>query len=109
MNTEQILMCVVALILGMLLANMLKSVSSCKNLIEGQIYHGGICRMRPDFRNTTIDTRFLREDCENQSVQNSAHLCTMTSGCQYCLLNENNTIKTDTCVTGTSVLDNSER
>ena len=35
MNTEQILMCVVALILGMLLANMLKSVCGCKNIIEG--------------------------------------------------------------------------
>ena len=36
MNNEQILMCVVALVLGMLLANMLKSVCGCKNLIEGQ-------------------------------------------------------------------------
>ena len=36
MKTEQILMCVVALVLGMLLANMLKSVCGCKNLIEGQ-------------------------------------------------------------------------
>jgi len=35
MNTEQIIMCVVALILGMLLANMLKSVCGCK-LVEGQ-------------------------------------------------------------------------
>ena len=35
MNTEQILMCVVALILGMLLANMLKSVCGCK-VVEGQ-------------------------------------------------------------------------
>ena len=34
MNTEQILICVVALILGMLLANMLKSVCGCK-LVEG--------------------------------------------------------------------------
>ena len=34
MNTEQILMCVVALILGMLLANMLKDVYGCK-LVEG--------------------------------------------------------------------------
>lgn len=34
MNTEQILMCVVALILGMLLANMLKSVCGCK-VVEG--------------------------------------------------------------------------
>jgi len=35
MNNEQILMCVVALILGMLLANMLKSVCGCK-VVEGQ-------------------------------------------------------------------------
>ena len=42
MNTEQILMCVVALILGMLLANMLKSVCGCKNLIEGQIHGSGV-------------------------------------------------------------------
>tara|TARA_B100000575_G_C22570892_1_gene361423 strand:- start:69 stop:353 length:285 start_codon:yes stop_codon:yes gene_type:complete len=35
MKTEQILMCVVALVLGMLLANMLKSVCGCK-VVEGQ-------------------------------------------------------------------------
>ena len=35
MNNEQILMCVVALILGMLLAHMLKSVCGCK-VVEGQ-------------------------------------------------------------------------
>lgn len=35
MKTEQILMCMVALILGMLLANMLKSVCGCK-VVEGQ-------------------------------------------------------------------------
>ena len=35
MKTEQILMCVVALILGMLLANMLKNVCGCK-VVEGQ-------------------------------------------------------------------------
>ena len=34
MNTEQILMYVIALILGMLLANMLKNVCGCK-LMEG--------------------------------------------------------------------------
>jgi len=37
MNNEQILMCVVALILGMLLANMLKSVCGCK-VVEGQTF-----------------------------------------------------------------------
>ena len=35
MKTETIVMCIVALILGMLLANMLKSVCGCKN-VEGQ-------------------------------------------------------------------------
>lgn len=41
MKTEQILMCVVALILGMLLANMLKSVCGCK-VVEGQVVIDGI-------------------------------------------------------------------
>jgi hypothetical protein len=36
MKTEQILMCVVALVLGMLLANMLKSVCGCK-VVEGAV------------------------------------------------------------------------
>ena len=35
MNSQNIVMCVVALILGMLLANMLKSVCGCK-VVEGQ-------------------------------------------------------------------------
>ena len=46
MNNEQILMCVVALVLGMLLANMLKSVCDCK-VVEGQggdpVRRGGRC------------------------------------------------------------------
>tara|TARA_B100000902_G_scaffold332560_1_gene330570 strand:+ start:130 stop:801 length:672 start_codon:yes stop_codon:yes gene_type:complete len=40
MNTQTILMCVVALILGMLLANMLKNVCGCK-VVEGQGNSGG--------------------------------------------------------------------
>jgi hypothetical protein len=35
MGTDQIMYCIVALILGMLLANMLKSVCGCKNVVEG--------------------------------------------------------------------------
>ena len=35
MKTEQIMYCVVALILGMLMANMFKSVCGCKNVVEG--------------------------------------------------------------------------
>jgi hypothetical protein len=38
MNSQTIVCCVVALILGMLLANMLKNVCGCKNVVEGQ--HG---------------------------------------------------------------------
>ena len=39
MKTETIVMCVVALLLGMLLANMLKSVCGCrkKKVVEGGI------------------------------------------------------------------------
>ena len=36
MNSETVVYCVVALILGMLLANMLKSVCGCKTVVEGQ-------------------------------------------------------------------------
>lgn len=36
MKTETIVYCVVALLLGMLLANMLKNVCGCKNIVEGQ-------------------------------------------------------------------------
>ena len=36
MKTEQILMCIVSLILGILLANMLMDVCGCKKLLEGQ-------------------------------------------------------------------------
>jgi len=35
MDTKTIVMCVVALILGMLMANMLKSVCGCKTVVEG--------------------------------------------------------------------------
>ena len=35
MNSETIVMCVVALILGMLMANMLKSVCGCRDVVEG--------------------------------------------------------------------------
>jgi hypothetical protein len=35
MNSETIVMCVVALILGMLLAHMLKSVCGCNKVVEG--------------------------------------------------------------------------
>jgi len=35
MGTNQIMYCIVALILGMLMANMLKSVCGCKNVVEG--------------------------------------------------------------------------
>jgi hypothetical protein len=52
MNTEQILMCVVALILGMLLANMLKSVCGCK-VVEGQAY----TPISNQFRNLSMKAR----------------------------------------------------
>ncbi len=46
MNSETIVMCVVALILGMLMANMLKSVCGCK-VVEGQGNEVGCCIAAP--------------------------------------------------------------
>jgi len=37
MKTDQIIMCVVLLLLGMLLFNMLQNVCGCKNVVEGQV------------------------------------------------------------------------
>jgi hypothetical protein len=51
MGTDQIVMCVVALILGMLLANMLKNVCGCK-VVEGFGAKGAAC-----------DTQSLSIDC----------------------------------------------
>jgi len=39
MDTKTIVICVVALLLGMLLFNMLKDVCGCKNIVEGQGVH----------------------------------------------------------------------
>lgn len=47
MNSETIVMCVVALILGMLLANMLKSVCGCK-VVEGQTTATSVTCSPPD-------------------------------------------------------------
>ena len=35
MGTDQIMYCIISLILGMLLANMLKSICGCKTVVEG--------------------------------------------------------------------------
>jgi hypothetical protein len=42
MGTDQIMYCVVALILGMLLANMLKNVCGCKTVVEGALDWGAL-------------------------------------------------------------------
>ena len=45
MGTDQIMYCIVALLLGMLLANMLKNVCGCKNVAgyEGRYSHNSCC------------------------------------------------------------------
>jgi hypothetical protein len=52
MNSETIVMCVVALLLGMLLANMLKSVCGCKT-VEGQTYSNLRCGAKPGVPQTS--------------------------------------------------------
>jgi len=56
MKTETIVMCVVALILGMLMANMLKSVCGCKSVVEGLGCAVGGCARGPNGENMVIDT-----------------------------------------------------
>ena len=62
MNNQTIVCCVVALLLGMLLANMLKNVCGCK-LTEGQ-NQGPFCMLRPltpkDSHNLTLSERHWR-------------------------------------------------
>ena len=43
MNPETVVMCVVALILGMLLSHMLKDVCGCNKVVEGYGYCGSFC------------------------------------------------------------------
>jgi hypothetical protein len=48
MGTDQIMYCVVALVLGMLLANMLKNVCGCKKVVEGVEVGGAPCKSMDD-------------------------------------------------------------
>ena len=74
MNTEQILMCVVALILGMLLANMLKSVCGCK-VVEG-------CEpVNKEF--ASHGTPPLSQVCSNQSGNMNGCINVATPGSDY--------------------------
>ena len=54
MNSETIVYLVVALLLGMLLANMLKNVCGCKNIVEGQVRRGTHGQRIPSPRPVTI-------------------------------------------------------
>jgi len=58
MGTDQIMYCIVALILGMLLANMLKNVCGCK-VVEGKTAIDLVC----DRRSSTTSTTTV--DCVN--------------------------------------------
>ena len=60
MGTDQIMYCIVALILGMLLANMLKSVCGCK-VVEG--HTGGACTAGADGNVCQHDGSATGGDC----------------------------------------------
>jgi hypothetical protein len=70
MKSETIVMCVVALLLGMLLANMLKSVCGCKNLVEGVV------------PSRCVDQT---EGCYAQTFKNKGDPC--TDNCDCCSAN----------------------
>ena len=48
MNQETVVMCVVALILGMLLSHMLKDVCGCNKVVEGCSRSGLMCNSNSD-------------------------------------------------------------
>ena len=86
MNSETIVMCVVALLLGMLLANMLKSVCGCKT-VEGQgddLNHTCTCSLVPGTACTKDDTlscqRYSRDECNSSLSSPSGIPCETAAG-----------------------------
>ena len=83
MKTETIIMCVVALILGMLMANMLKSVCRCNTVVEGlplslPSLPFQIQLMENDIENTVSDayTHTLGESDRNKLIAQGKVMCT---------------------------------
>ena len=74
MNNEQILMCVVALILGMLLANMLKNICGCK-LVEGQVAGALAGPMAPALRVGERGRRTQRQREGEPGSNNKYNFC----------------------------------
>ena len=70
MKSETIVYCVVALLLGMLLANMLKNVCGCKNIVEGQVPPGCVDQY---------------DDCNAQSFKKKGDEC--RGNCECCSAN----------------------
>ena len=69
MNTENMVMCVFALILGMLLADMLKNVCGCK-VVEGQ---NCVIKTGKEDKNNCV---FNKDDCKKHDSK-----CEWTDGC----------------------------
>ena len=73
MNTQTILMCVVAIILGMLLANMLKNVCGCK-VVEGQGNAGD--RSSPEVQlDLPTCLRVLKEPANDDIARRNTQYC----------------------------------
>ena len=85
MKTETIVMCVVALLLGMLLANMLKSVCGCK-VVEGQGLDEGVCQAYRDTKPVlggcfnTFDTDFCKTKTSARDCRAERTRCTWRVG-----------------------------
>jgi hypothetical protein len=66
MKTETIVMCVVALLLGMLLANMLKSVCGCKTVVEGNYWTNVRCMTQSPYVADSDDWRSDNLNCNRR-------------------------------------------
>jgi len=82
MGTEKIIYCIVALLLGMLLANMLKNVCGCNNIVEGQAGADGGSSIDDGEGLTCSYSAFTEEQKATLGVK--LHNSGMIDGCKTC-------------------------
>ena len=89
MDTKTICYCVVALLLGMLLANMLKNVCGCKSLVEGLDTFRWTCRstQRDASESRKLECRNITPEPRSNDVdgisQQRIDCGNAPAGCEY--------------------------
>ena len=87
MDTKTIVMCVVALLLGMLISNMLKDVCGCKNIVEGQTPEEQLAS-ESTCVNTALNASAAPDECKTYAYSNlSTAAKEWTQDCATCVNN----------------------